>query len=226
MRIDFFGHSALPAGTVRYARRKMIHLARYSREPIRAPRLVFTVSGNASVAQPFDVRAQVSLDGRPLRAQARAATPGKPSTSSTAACGGGCRGYLRIGRNAAAAPGIATGGSHVEPPSRPRPGTQVPLRLVQRPWPGWPSEGKVEVDTRRRMPKGEQAKRIRSRPARSAIIKMVCLRLGTGGCRRRPPGRSRRPRVRCSDGDDERLVAGVHSRCPGRRTSVRWPRQR
>jgi ribosome-associated translation inhibitor RaiA len=74
MEIQVVSHAHLAAGTAGYARRKIAHLAHYSREPVSLARLTFTVIGNRGVHRHVRVRAHLDVDGRPLVAQAEAGT--------------------------------------------------------------------------------------------------------------------------------------------------------
>ncbi len=74
MRIEVVRRAHLAHGAVGYARRKIEHLSRYSREPVWEARLTFTTSGNPLVHRHVRVPARLDVDGRPLVAYAEAAT--------------------------------------------------------------------------------------------------------------------------------------------------------
>jgi len=64
----------LPRGAVGYARRKIGRLSRYSREPFRHVRVRFDVTRNSGATELIGVRAELDVDGRRVRAHARAVT--------------------------------------------------------------------------------------------------------------------------------------------------------
>jgi ribosomal subunit interface protein len=72
MDIQVIRPASIAQSAAGYARQKIGHLARYSREPIRFVRVAFSASGNPAAA--VRVRASIDVDGRVLQAVTQAAT--------------------------------------------------------------------------------------------------------------------------------------------------------
>ena len=70
MEIQVFRPATVSGRAVGYARRKLAHLARYSREPVQYARLTFSVSANPAVPRPVRVHATLDIDGRVVHAHA------------------------------------------------------------------------------------------------------------------------------------------------------------
>ena len=70
MEIQFSRTAGISGRAVGYARRKLAHLTRYSREPVEYAHIAFAVSANPSVALRVRVYASLVIDGRVVRAHA------------------------------------------------------------------------------------------------------------------------------------------------------------
>jgi Sigma 54 modulation/S30EA ribosomal protein C terminus len=66
----------LPDGIVEYAREKVMDVVRDSPVPIRHARVKLSHAAEPTVSRPAQAKANLDLDGRPLRGQVAAATPG------------------------------------------------------------------------------------------------------------------------------------------------------